>query len=78
LIGLQYQEHFVASHRSPAFFSVFITGDKFDFRHRLSYIATTVNGREHVVLVDDKVVAGPFATVAEAIKAREALVREVG
>jgi hypothetical protein len=30
------------------------------------YIAMTVNGREYVVLVDGKVVAGPFATAAEA------------
>jgi hypothetical protein len=37
------------------------------------YIATTVNGREYVVLVDGKVVAGPFATAAEAVKARERL-----
>jgi len=37
------------------------------------FIATTVNGREYVVLVDGKVVAGPFATAAEAIKGREAL-----
>jgi hypothetical protein len=40
------------------------------------YIATTVNGREYVVLVDGKVVAGPFATAAEAVKAREAMLRE--
>jgi hypothetical protein len=39
------------------------------------YIATTVNGREYVVLVDGKVVAGPFATAAEAVKAREKLIK---
>jgi hypothetical protein len=37
------------------------------------YIAKTVNGREYVVLLDSRVVAGPFATAAEAVKAREAL-----
>ena len=38
-----------------------------------AYIATTVKGREYVVLIDNKVVAGPFATAAEAVQAREAL-----
>jgi len=37
------------------------------------YIATTVNGREYVVLVDGNVFAGPVATAAEAVKARERL-----
>jgi hypothetical protein len=37
------------------------------------YIATTVNGREYVVLIDNKVVAGPFPTAAEAVKVREEL-----
>lgn len=37
------------------------------------YIATTVNGRAYVVLVDGKVAAGPFATAAEAVKARDTL-----
>ena len=32
-----------------------------------AYIATTVKGREYVVLIDNKVVAGPFATAAEAV-----------
>ena len=41
----------------------------------LTYIATTVNGREYVLLVDGKVVAGPFATAAEAVRAREQLVK---
>jgi hypothetical protein len=31
------------------------------------------NGREYVVLLDSTIVAGPFATAAEAVKAREAL-----
>jgi hypothetical protein len=39
------------------------------------YIATTVNGCEYVVLVDNKVVAGPFATAAEASDARERLIK---
>lgn len=39
----------------------------------VSYIATTVNGREYVVLIDGQVVAGPFATASEAVKVREAL-----
>jgi hypothetical protein len=36
---------------------------------------TTVNGREYVVLVDGKVVAGPFPTAAEADREREKLVK---
>jgi len=36
-------------------------------------IAKTVQGNEYVVLIDNKVVAGPFATAAEAVKARDAL-----
>jgi hypothetical protein len=36
------------------------------------FIATTVNGREYVVVLGNQVVAGPFAA-AEAVKAREAL-----
>jgi hypothetical protein len=32
-----------------------------------------VGGREYVVVVDGKVVAGPFATAAEMVKAREKL-----
>ena len=39
------------------------------------YIATTVNGREYVVVLDNQVVAGPFASAAEASKARDALQR---
>jgi hypothetical protein len=39
------------------------------------YIATTVNSREYVVLVDGKVVAGPFPTAADAVKARDALLK---
>jgi hypothetical protein len=39
----------------------------------VTYIATTVNGREYVVLIDGVVVAGPFPTAAEAVKARDAL-----
>jgi hypothetical protein len=39
----------------------------------VAYIATTVNGREYVEIIDNKVVAGPFGTAAEAIKARDAL-----
>jgi hypothetical protein len=39
----------------------------------VSYIATTVNGREYVVMADGKVVAGPFATAAEAVWARDAM-----
>ena len=35
------------------------------------YIAITVNGREYMVLQDGVVVAGPFASAAEAVKARE-------
>ena len=30
-----------------------------------AFIATSVNGREYVVVIDNKVVAGSFATVAE-------------
>jgi hypothetical protein len=41
----------------------------------MTYIATTVNEREYVVLVDGKVVAGPFASCAEAVKAKEGLLK---
>ena len=37
------------------------------------HIATTVNGRQYVVLVDGKAVAGPFDTATEAVQARDAL-----
>ena len=40
------------------------------------FIATMVNSREFVVLLDSKVVAGPFATAVEADKAREKLAAE--
>jgi hypothetical protein len=39
------------------------------------FIAKTVNGREYVVLLDSTIVAGPFASAAEAVKAREALLK---
>jgi hypothetical protein len=39
----------------------------------MTYIATTVSGRGYLVPVDGVVVAGPFATVAEAVNAREEL-----
>jgi len=39
------------------------------------YIAKTVNGREYVVLLDSTIVAGPFETAAEAIEARENLLK---
>jgi hypothetical protein len=39
------------------------------------YVATTVNGREYVVFRDGVIIAGPFATAAEAVKAREELVK---
>ena len=38
-----------------------------------AFIATIVTGRQYVVLVDGKAVAGPFDTAAEAVKARDAL-----
>lgn len=38
-----------------------------------AFIAKTVQADEYVVLLDNKVVAGPFATAAEAVKARESL-----
>jgi hypothetical protein len=41
----------------------------------MTYTATTVNDREYVVLVDGKVVAGPFATAAEAVEARDGLLK---
>jgi hypothetical protein len=41
----------------------------------VTYIATTVNGREYVVLRDGVVIAGPFVSCAEAIKARDALLK---
>jgi hypothetical protein len=34
------------------------------------FIAQTVQGDEYVVLLADKVAAGPFASVAEAVRAR--------
>ena len=37
------------------------------------FIATTVNGREYVVVLGSEVVAGPFETAAEAVKARTKL-----
>jgi hypothetical protein len=42
----------------------------------MTYIATTVNGREYVVLRDGKIAAGPFVTVKEAIAVRAKLERE--
>jgi hypothetical protein len=41
----------------------------------MTAIATTVNDRTYVVLVDGKVVAGPFSTAAEAVKARDELLQ---
>jgi hypothetical protein len=38
-----------------------------------AYIAKTVQANEYVVLIDNKVVAGPFATAADAVRAKEAL-----
>ena len=45
-------------------------------RIRLSaaYIARTVQSGEYLLLVDGKVVAGPFPSAAEAIRARDELV----
>jgi hypothetical protein len=37
------------------------------------FIAKTVQANEYVVLAGNKIVAGPFATAAEAVKAREKL-----
>jgi hypothetical protein len=37
------------------------------------FIAKTVQANEYVLLLGSKVVAGPFPTTAEAIKARDAL-----
>jgi hypothetical protein len=42
------------------------------------FIAKTVQANEYVVLVGNKVVAGPFATAAEAVKARDGLLEVVG
>ena len=39
----------------------------------MTYIAKTVQTNQFVVLIDNKIVAGPFATAAEAVKARDAL-----
>lgn len=39
------------------------------------FIAKTVQANEYVLLMGNKVVAGPFATAAEAVKAREALIK---
>jgi hypothetical protein len=41
----------------------------------VTYIATTVNGREYVVLVDGKVVAGPYNSAAEADRERQKLIK---
>jgi hypothetical protein len=38
------------------------------------FIAKTVQTNEYVVLIDNKVVAGPFAVAAEAVRARIELV----
>jgi hypothetical protein len=38
-----------------------------------AFIAKTVQSDSYVVLVDNKVVAGPFATAAEAAKVMESL-----
>ena len=40
-----------------------------------AFIARTVQADEYVVLIDNKVAAGPFATAAEAVKAREELLK---
>jgi hypothetical protein len=41
------------------------------------FIAGMVNSRDYVVVTrDGVVVAGPFATAAEAVKAREALLKQ--
>lgn len=39
----------------------------------MTCIATTLRGGAYVVLIDGKVVAGPFATAAEAVQARDEL-----
>jgi hypothetical protein len=39
------------------------------------FIAKTVQDNQYVVLLADKVVAGPFGTAAEAVRAREKLSR---
>jgi hypothetical protein len=39
------------------------------------FIAKTVQDNQYVVLLANKVVAGPFASVAEAVRVRERLVR---
>jgi hypothetical protein len=39
----------------------------------MTYIAKTVQTNQFVVLIDNKIVAGPFATAAEAVRARDAL-----
>jgi hypothetical protein len=41
----------------------------------MTFIATTVNGREYVVLVDGKVVSGPHPTAAEADRERQKLLK---
>jgi hypothetical protein len=38
------------------------------------FIATTTNDRTYVVVKGQEIVAGPFGTAAEAVKARDALV----
>jgi hypothetical protein len=41
----------------------------------VTYIATTVNGREYVVIIDGVIAAGPFASAAEADREREKLIK---
>jgi hypothetical protein len=41
------------------------------------FIAKTVQNDQYVVLLGDQVVAGPFATAVEAVKAREGLMPKV-
>jgi hypothetical protein len=41
----------------------------------IAYVATTANEREYVVLVDGKVVAGPFPNAWAANKEREKLLK---
>jgi hypothetical protein len=39
------------------------------------FIAKTVQDSQYVVLLANKIVAGPFASVAEAVEARDALLQ---
>jgi hypothetical protein len=39
------------------------------------FIAKTVQANEYVVLLANKIVCGPFATAAEAVKARDTLLK---